>query len=151
MAQTRLDFLRPTQNQNLEFSTSNIHELDFLTSCRKILNLQHLARRILNFFSILSRSRLQDVENSRSYSSHSEARPCKLTFLHFHFRWFVVLNTSDIYLPVQTRTLTTTQAYGMKSVALNKYRAFVHSITLCHIETLSMPTIFAVQGLDCMI
>ena len=51
MAQTRLDFLRATQNQNFEFSTSNIHELDFLTSRRKILNLQHLARRILNFLA----------------------------------------------------------------------------------------------------
>ena len=127
MAQTRLAFLRPTQNQNLEFSTSSIHELDFLTSCRKILNLQHLARRFLNFFSILSSSRLQNVENSRSYSSHSEAHSCKLTFLLFHFRYFAVLNTSDIYLPAETRTLTTTQACGMKSVALNKYRAFIHS------------------------
>ena len=45
----------------------------------------------------------------------------------------------------------TTQAYGMKSVALNKYRAFIHSNTLCHIETLSMRTIFAPQGLDCII
>ena len=51
MAQTRLDFLRATQNQNLEFATSSIHELDFLTSCCKIMNLQHLGRRILNFLA----------------------------------------------------------------------------------------------------
>ena len=51
MAQTRSDILRPTQNPNLEFSTSSIYELGFLTSYRKILNLQHLARRILNFLA----------------------------------------------------------------------------------------------------
>lgn len=70
--------------------------------------------------------------------------------IFMHFRYFVVLNTSYIGLRVQTQTLTTTQAYGMKSVPLNKYRASIHSITLCHIETLSVPTIFALQGLDCM-
>ena len=84
MAQIRLDILRPTQNPNLEFSTSSIHELGFLTSYRKILNLQHLARRILNFLASC-----QDLGCKMLKIQDLIAHIQKLTPVNSHFYIFI--------------------------------------------------------------
>ena len=128
MVQTRLGYLRPTRNQNPEFSTSSIQELDFSNILPQELEYSTSCKKYLELFSVLSRFWLQDVENSRSYSSLSEAHPCKLTF---SFPVVCALNTSDIYLPVHTRTLTTTQAYSVKSVALFQSLSVTLKLLVC--------------------
>ena len=93
MVQTRLGYLRHTRNQNPEFLTSSLQELDFSNILPQELEYSTSCKKYLELFSILSRSWLQDVENSISYSSLSEAHPCKLTF---SFPVVCALNTSDI-------------------------------------------------------